>query len=232
MIIAVLLGFIHIDEQSSQIICIGRCADLVIDHTDSIVRLADIQHGLNKVLTIQTEHPRNADNEILLQRLANCQLTFQLCLTVYIQRLIILTIRLPGLCALTIKHIVRTDIGHLTIQFLAYICNILRAACVDSTDFRHFIVILCHIHSSPCCTVDHGIRIYFCNNFFNGIFISNVQCHIRCFCYRRTICHTTVVLLNIRTHTFVTALQQFIHHIMSQLTTNACYKKLHVLSSC
>ena len=42
--------------------------------------------------------------------------------------------------------------------------------------------------------------------FFNGIFISNVQCHIRCFCYRRTICYTAVVFLNIRTHTFVTAL--------------------------
>ena len=67
MVIAVLLSLIHINEQSSQIICIGRCADLVIDHTDSIVRLADIQHGLDKVLTIQTKLPCNADNEILLQ---------------------------------------------------------------------------------------------------------------------------------------------------------------------
>ena len=57
MVIAVLLSLIHINEQSSQIICIGRCADLVIDHTDSIVRLADIQHGLDKVLTIQTKLP-------------------------------------------------------------------------------------------------------------------------------------------------------------------------------
>ena len=193
--------------------------------------LADIQHSLDKVLTIQPKHPSNADNEILLQCLADCQLTFQLCLTVYIQRLIILAIWLPGLCALTIKHIVRADIGHLTIQFLAYICNILRAARIDSTDFCHFIVILCHIHSSPCCTVNYSIRIYFCNNFLNSIFVGNVLCYIRCFCYRRTICYTAVVFLNIRTNTFMTALQQLIHHIMAQLTANACYKKLHVLSS-
>ena len=206
MVIAVLLGFIHINKQSSQIICIGRCANLVINHADSSVRLADIQHGLNKVLTIQTEYPCDTDNEILLQRLADCQLAFQFRLAVYIQRLVILAVRLPRLCALTVKHIVRTDISHLAVQFLANICNVLRAACIDSTNLRNFIVILCHIHSSPCCTMDHGIRIYFCNYFLNSVLISNIQSHIRCFCYRRTICHTTVVLLNIRTHTFVTAL--------------------------
>ena len=58
---------------------------------------------------------------------------------------------------------------------------------VSNTLDKYFIVILCHIHSSPCCTVDHGIRIYFCNYFFNGILIGNIQSHIRCFCYRRTI---------------------------------------------
>ena len=231
MIITIFFGFIHINEQSSQIICIGRCADLVIDHTDSVVCLTNIQHGFDKILTIQTKHPSNTDNEILLQCLADCQLTFQLCLTVYIQRLIILAIWLPGLCALTIKHIVRADIGHLTIQFLAYICNILRAASIDCTDLCYFIVILCHVHSSPCCTMDHGIRIYFYNYFFNGFFISNIQSHIRCFCYHRIISNTTVVFLNIRTNTFMAALQQLIHHIMAQLTANACYKKLHVLSS-
>ena len=84
MVIAVLFSFIHVDEQSSQIICIGRCANLVINHTDSIVRLADIQHGLNKVLTIHPKHPSNADDEILLQCLANCQFPFQLRLAVYI----------------------------------------------------------------------------------------------------------------------------------------------------
>ena len=84
MVVAVFISLIHIDKQSSQIISIGRCADLVIDHTDSIVRLADIQHGLDKVLTIQAKHPCNADNEILLQRLADCQLPFQFRLAVHI----------------------------------------------------------------------------------------------------------------------------------------------------
>ena len=57
MVIAVLFGLIHINEQSSQIICIDRCTNLVINHTDSIMRLANIQHSLDKVLTVQTQHP-------------------------------------------------------------------------------------------------------------------------------------------------------------------------------
>lgn len=112
------------------------------------------------------------------------------------------------------------------------ICNVLSATCIDGTDFRHFIIVLCHIHSSPCCTVDHGIRIYFCNHFFNGILIGNVQSDIWCFCYRRAICYTAIVFLNIRTKTFMATLQQLVHHIMTQLTANTCYKKLHVLSPC
>ena len=92
-------------------------------------------HGLNKVLTIQAKHPCNADNEILLQRLADYQFPFQLRLAVYIQRLIILAVRLPRLSALTIEHIVRADVGHFAVQFLADICNVLSAASIDGTDF-------------------------------------------------------------------------------------------------
>ena len=226
MVISVLLGFIHIDKQSSQIICIGRCTDLVIDHTDSIMGLAYIQHGLDEIFTVQAEHPCNADNEILLQRLAHCQLTFQLRLTVHIQRFIALTIRLPRFCSLTVEHIVRADIGHLAVQPLADICNILGSASIDCTNFRHFVVILCHVHSRPCRTVDHSVRIHFRDNFLNSIFIRNIQCNIRSLRYRRTICHAAVVFLNVRTHTFMTTLQQFVHDIMSQLTANACYKNL------
>ena len=194
--------------------------------------LAYIQHRLNKVLTIQTEHPSNADNKILLQRLAYCQLTFQFRLAVYIQRLVILTIRLPRLGTLTVKHIVCADIGHLTVQLLADVCNILCATCVDSTDFRHFIVILCHIHSSPCCTVDHCVRVYFRNDFLNCTLVRNIQGNIQCFCYCGAVCHTTVIFLNIRSYTLMATLQQLVHHIMSKLTANTCYKKLHVPSSC
>ena len=79
--------------------------------------------------------------------------------------------------------------------------------------------------------VNHSILIYFCNYFFNSVFVSNIQIHIRCIHYCGFICHTAVVFLNIRTNTLMTALQQFIHHIMPQLTANTCYKKLHVLSS-
>ena len=32
------------------------------------------------------------------------------------------------------------------------ICNVLSATCIDGTDFRHFIIVLCHSHSSPTCS--------------------------------------------------------------------------------
>ena len=193
--------------------------------------LTNIQHGLNKVLTIQAKHPCNADNEILLQRLADCQLTFEFRLTIHIQRFVILAVRLPRLCTLTIKHIVCADIGHFAVQLLADICNVLSASSIDGTNFRYFIFILSHIHSSPCCTMDHGIRIYFCNYFFDIVLISNIQCYIWSLRHRRTISNTTVVFLNVRTYPFMATLQQLVHHIMAQLTANARYKKLHVLSS-
>lgn len=79
---------------------------------------------------------------------------------IHIQRLIILAVRLPGLCALPIKHIVRANIGHLAIQFLANVRNVLGTTSIDCTNFCYFIVILCHIHSSPRCTVNHSIWIY------------------------------------------------------------------------
>ena len=38
--------------------------------------LAHIDHGLNKVLAVQTEYPCDADNEVLLQRVRHRKLAF------------------------------------------------------------------------------------------------------------------------------------------------------------
>ena len=103
------------------------------------------------------------------------QLTFQFRLTIHIQGLIVLAVRLPWLCSLTVKHIVCADICHFTVQLLADIRNVLRAASVDSTYFRHVFIILCHVHGRPRCAVDHGIRIHIRNCLFYGVPIGDIQ---------------------------------------------------------
>lgn len=49
--------------------------------------------------------------------------------------------------------------------------------------------------------------------FSNGIPIRNIQNRLLSLRHRRTICYTTVVLLNIGTHIFTATIQQFIHYI-------------------
>ena len=106
MVVAVLIGFAHIHQKPCQVETIGRRTDLVIDYPDFIMGLAHIDHGLNEILTVQTEHPCNTDDKVLLQRVRNRQLAFQLGLTVDVQGLIVLAVRLPRLRSLAIEHIV------------------------------------------------------------------------------------------------------------------------------
>ena len=87
----------------------------VVDDANGIVRFANVQHRLDEVFSIQAEHPRNADDEVFLQRPADCQFTLQFRLTVDIQWLVILAIRLPRRSSLPIKHIIRADVSHLAI---------------------------------------------------------------------------------------------------------------------
>ena len=190
--------------------------------------LAHIDHGLNKVLAVQTEYPCNTNDEVLLQRVRHRQLTFQFGLAIDIQRLIVLTIRLPRLGSLSVKHIVRGQIEHFAIQFLAGISNVLGTACINFSNSFYLIVIFCHIHSSPCSTVDHRIRFDSFNHLGNRIFICDVQLYIVHSGNRATICDTCIGICHIRTDALMTSFIQFIHDIMAQLTINACYEELHI----
>ena len=135
----------------------------------------NVQHGLDKILPVSSKDPGNADDKVLFKFPADRQLTFQFRLTIHIQGLIVLAVRLPWLCSLTVKHIVCADICHFTVQLLADIRNVLRAASVDSTYFRHVFIILRHVHGRPRCAVDHGIRIHIRNCLFYGVPIGDIQ---------------------------------------------------------
>lgn len=80
----------------------------------------------------------------------------------------------PRLCALAIEHIIRANVCHLTVQLFTSACNILSTTSIDSADFFHFVIVFCHIYSSPCRAVDHSIRIYCCDYLFDSIFIGDV----------------------------------------------------------
>ena len=228
VIIAVFFCLTHINQQSCKIKCIGRCTYLVINYTHFIVCFSHINHSLDEILTIKTKHPCYTDNKVFFKCSAYSQLAFKLSLTVNIQRLIILAVRLPRLCSLSVKHIICGQIEHFTVNFFARISNILRSACIDSTDFLHLIVIFCHIHSRPSRTMNYSIRIHFGDNFFYRLFIGNIQLNIRHRSYSRTVCHSGISRLNIRTHSLITTLCKLIHHVMTELTVYACYKKLHL----
>ena len=115
VIVSVLVGFVHVNQQACQVQRVRRRADLVVNDADGIVRFANVQHRLDEVFPIQAEHPRNADDEVFLQRPADCQFTLQFRLTVDIQRLIILAIRLPRRSPLPVEHIICADVSHLAI---------------------------------------------------------------------------------------------------------------------
>ena len=108
MIVTVFICLQHVHQKSCQIKCIRRRTDLVIHHSQCVVGLTHVQHGLDEILSVLTEHPGNADNEVLLQCLRHSQLSCQLCLSVHVQRFVVLAVRIPGSLTLSVKHVVRT----------------------------------------------------------------------------------------------------------------------------
>ena len=57
MVDAVLLRCDHIGEQRCKVMCVGRRADLIANDGETLVLLREIQHGLDKVLAVDAEHP-------------------------------------------------------------------------------------------------------------------------------------------------------------------------------
>ena len=71
-----------------------------------IMGFAYIQHGLDKILSVLSKYPCDTYNEIFIQSAGYSKLPVQLCLAVYVQWFIVLTIRCPGCLPLSVKYIV------------------------------------------------------------------------------------------------------------------------------
>lgn len=95
-----------------------------------------------------------------------------------------------------------------------------RSIYVDGSDFCLIFFVLCCIHSGPCRTVHDGIRLYLHDCLFHCCRIGDVQRHIRCTGFQ---CRC-----NIRTDCLMSALCQFVYHVMSQLSGNACHEYFHI----
>ena len=227
MVVAVLLGLKHVHEQSCEIQCIGRCPDLIHDHAYSIVGLSDVQHGLDKVFSIETENPGDADDEILLEGAGHGLLTAELRLTVVVERRIVLTVRLPRGLTLAVEDVVRGDIDHLRIHELRGIRDVLHAVDIDRLYLRTIRLILCSIDRGPGCTVHDDIRMKLTDDGGNLCTIRDVHLHIRHTGHRRIIHHTAVYRLDVRADTLIAALREFVHHIVAELTIDTCYKYVH-----
>ena len=99
---------------------------------------------------------------------------------------------------------------------------------IDLADLLHLVVILRQIHSRPGCTVYHHVRLDLRQHLLHSLFVCDIQLHIRHFRHSTAVCSSTVLRSDIGTNTLVPSLCQFIHHIMAQLSADACYKNFHI----
>ena len=193
--------------------------------------LAQIQHRLDEVLSIHAKYPGDPDNEIFLQILRDSQFSAKLRLAIDIQRLVGLAVRLPGLRSHSVKDIIGGKIDHLAVQLLTCKCDVLGSGHVNLANLLHLVVILRQIHSRPGCTVYHHVRLDLRQHLLHSLFICDIQLHIRHFRHSTAVCSSTVLRSDIGTNTLVPSLCQFIHHIMAQLSADACHKNLHKIYS-
>ena len=154
MINTVLIRLDHIHDEAGKIIGVCRCADLIVNNSECVMRFGQIQHGLNKVLSVRSEDPCDPQNEEFLHMLTDSDLALRLCLAVDIERLI-LVIGLPGSRSVAVKYIVRGEIHHRDVQLFTDLSYILRPVGIDpAAGFRHLLRL---IDCRPCRAVDHGI---------------------------------------------------------------------------
>ena len=137
--------------------------------------LADIQHCLDEVLAVHSKYPCYTHDKVLLKGICHCKLSVEFCLSVYVERCIILAVRLPWCGALSVKYIVCADIYHFGIYLLAGIRDILSAVCVDCMHLLSIFFILSTINCGPCCTMYHSIWINFGYCTFYSYSICNIK---------------------------------------------------------
>ena len=228
MVIAVFLGLHHVHQEPCQIEGIGRSADLVVDYTYCIMGLADIDHGLNKVLPVEAEYPCDPDDEILLKNTADSQLAVQLALAIDIQRRVAFIIRLPRSRALAVKHIVCAYIDHLGVDCFGCPRDIFRADRIDLMYLFPVFRRLCSVDICPRRAVDDHIGLQFFDRPAHRRLICDIHLNVRSCCHSAPVVHAAVNCLNIRANGFMGSPVQFIDNVVSKLSSDSCYKYSHV----
>ena len=207
MIDPVLFFFQHIHQKLRQVIGIGGRADLVADDGETVVGFPQIQHGLDEVLSVYAEHPRDTDDIILIRILLYRKLSLVFTLSVHVQGLHHRIVRLPGPCALSVEHIVRAEIDHGNIQFPAHLRDVLRSVHIYLPADIH--LIFRGVHGRPRGAVHHAVRTDFADHLSHRGFVCDIH------------------LVHIHADAFVSPERKLIHHIMPQLSFYTCYQYFH-----
>ena len=219
MIDSVLIGERHVNDQPCKIVRIGRRSDLVIHDPKSRVILCEIQHGLNKVLSVHAEDPGDSQNEELLYMFAHCDFPFRLRLSVDVERFVRI-LRLPGPCPVAVEYIVRREIHHRNVQLLADLRNIQGPVSIDlPACFRHFLSL---IDRSPGRAVDHKIHSRIDDPFPDALRVRNIHRNIGHRRDRRAIHDTAVYFFQVSSYPGDISLCEFIHHVMTELSGYTC----------
>ena len=169
MVRSVLFGHDHVAQQRRQIRCVRRAANLVADYIQLVVRLRKTQHGLDKIVAVLAEHPRNTDDKIVIQLLLDSQFAAKLGRTVSTERAgRVIRLIEPFTCAR--EHVIGRDVQHFRIDLLADLRNVARTLGIYCANLVQ--LVLGFIYSSPRRTVNNRIRVV-CGNII-----------MRCLCVR------------------------------------------------
>ena len=107
------------------------------------------------------------------------KLSVKFTLSVNVKRRIAFVIWLPGAFPLPIKHIIRTNVHHLTAQSFAGPGNIFRADCVNRHHKRPFIFLFRRIYCGPGGAVNYGVRRRFLQCVHNSVCTGYIQLPVR-----------------------------------------------------
>ena len=206
MIDSIFLSLYHIAEQRRQVCRIGWGAPLVCHNSQFIMGLPQAEHGFDKVISIFTKDPGNADDKIFRKFHLYGLFTKKLGQSVHIQRRC-RGIYCKSLRALPFEHIIGGYVKHLRINFFSSLRESQRSLCIDIHGPAIFIFRL--IHGCISSTVNNSIRMIRSHYFL--YFRRNGQVHI------------------FGTDAFVFDMTsfQFLSYVITKLTGHSCYKNFH-----
>ena len=79
--------------------------------------------------------------------------------------------------------------------------------------------------------MNDNIRVDLGKGLTNSFFVCDIHGNVRHGCDRAFVLYTAVGRSDITSDSFITSFCQFIHHIVSQLSGNTCYKYFHIVLS-